>query len=214
MNTEELIGKAPLLSLRDRYTRIALLVCLAFFAVLAILMDWRTELLLSPASRIRVVDEFAAPVPGVRVVQQWGLSVLQNGEVRELTDLDGWAVFQPVTVPMSMLRRLHIRIQPSARGLGYENYGPARFRVFLPEDFTAGGNARTEKPFPSSAPSQLPNDHGMVIREFWQPPNRGFHHAEAFDPARVRRAPRAFVDVFFPPGSDTFELPIHRSARE
>ena len=210
MNTEELIGKARLLSSNDRHTRIALLVCLGLFAVLAVLADWRTELPLCPASRIRIVDESAAPVQGVRVVEQWGLSVLQNGEVRELTDLDGWAVFQPVTVPMSMLRRLHIKIQPSARGLGYENYGSARFRVFLPQGSSARGSPGPQTPFPTSAPFSLSNDQGMVIREFRHPANRVFNPIQASERPRARVVQTAFVDVFFPPGHNTFELRIRK----
>lgn len=209
MNTEKRIGKARLLSLNHRHMRIALLVCLGLFAVLAVLAGWRTELTLCPASRIRVVDESAAPVQAVRVVEQWGLSVLQHGEVRELTDRDGCAVFQPVTVPMSMLRRLHIKIQPSARGLGYENYVSARFRVFLPPGSTAQGGPGPERPFPTSAPAPLSNDHGIVLREFSQRPNRAFSPTQASGPG-PRGLQAAFVDVFFPSGSSTFELRIRR----
>ena len=76
------------------------------------------------------------PIPGVLVVHEWGLSVMQNGENQAITDTNGVVRFDPVAVEMSMLRRLLITVLPAARGLGCESYSSARCRVYLPEGST------------------------------------------------------------------------------
>src|ERR1700690_4359567 len=88
-----------------------ILVCLAFVAVV---LNRQTDYLLSPRYTLRIIDHARMPIPGVLVVHEWGLSVMQHGENQAITDTNGVVRFDPVAVDMSMLRRLLIKVQPAA----------------------------------------------------------------------------------------------------
>jgi hypothetical protein len=188
---------------------------LAFLTVLVVLSNWQTDFPLSPRYTLRITDNARIPIPGVLVVHEWGLSVMQNGENQAMTDTNGVVRFDPVAVEVSMLRCLLIKVQPAARGLGYENYNSARCRIYLPEgstvDLTEGG----WNPAFGSGSMMYTNVRGAFIRIIDRShrllAQAARHSGMGIPPLPPRNSPQGdHTDFFFTTGLNEFELQVRQ----
>lgn len=184
-----------------------------FLAGLA-LLNWQTNFCLSPRYTLRITDDSRLPIPGLVVVHEWGLSVMQHGEDKAATDTNGIVRFSPTTVRMSMLRRLSIRVLPSARGMGYENYNSSRFRVYIPRglatDLTDGEWSQAGK-----VSTMYTNSRGMFLRINDRSQRLLARAAQVPQfrsptPPPLNSPQADHLDLFFPAGVNDFELHLHR----
>ncbi len=198
---------------------VALTGILGFLFLLALAMRqpdyWNYEA--SPGYTLRIIDDAKQPLAGVRVVHAWGLDINNNGGDEAKTDSNGWVALKPVNVDIAvstrvkMLHLLHIHVQPSVRGLGWENYTTSRLSIFLPEGYAVdvdNGDWREYKAPPHS--NSFTNAAGFFIRgpfprlrangpDFLKP--RGKLQYDFQEP---------HTDLFFPHGFHEFELHVRK----
>jgi hypothetical protein len=106
---------------------------------IAILAFWPYQLVASPNSKLRVVDDSGHPLIGVRVVRGWSTSEEQHGENEAITDTSGVVSFQREAFSMSLLKRLTkplLIFVPASCGPGWEVYGHSEFRIYWPDGYT------------------------------------------------------------------------------
>ncbi len=97
------------------------------------------KLIASPVSTIRVVDDNAKPLAGIRISREWETSEGQKSEEHNFTDSNGQVTFERVEFRMSWLKRIAkplLIFEPSSCGSGWEVYGHAKFQIGRPEGYT------------------------------------------------------------------------------
>jgi hypothetical protein len=164
MNAEQTTTNPKRTGPRNRKTVLVLCGVLGGLAVFAVAVNWQTDCQLSPRYTLRITDPAKRPLANVRVVHEWGLSVLEHGENGAYTDSQGMVTFDPVALRMSLWRRLHIKLVPSAKGLGWENYSSARCRIYLPEGFGVNWTSGQWKPAFGAGSLMYTNASGVFVR--------------------------------------------------
>jgi hypothetical protein len=218
MSTDELNGglepgaNSPRRIGRKMWLVSGLLGCLT---VSVVLINCQTDFPLSPRYTLRITDNARMPKPGVLVVHEWGLSVMQNGENQAITDTNGVVRFDPVAVEMSMLRRLLIKVLPVARGLGYENYSSARCRIYLPEGSTVNLTEGGWNPAFGSGSMMYTNARGAFIRIIDRShrllAQAARHPGMGIPPLPPPNSPQGdHIDFFFATGLNEFELQVRQ----
>ena len=99
------------------------------------LQFWPFQLVASPDSRLRLVDERGNPLVGVKITREWSTSEEQKGENVGVTDSDGQVRFARVAFPMSRLKlltKMLLVLVPASCGPGWEVYGLSEFHIFWP----------------------------------------------------------------------------------
>jgi hypothetical protein len=182
-------------------------------AVLVVAFNWQTDYQLSPRYALRIIDEAKQLLRGVRVVHEWGLSVMENGENTACTDTNGMVTFDPVTVRMSLLHRLQIKLVPSAKGLGWENFSSARCRIYLPEGFTVNWANGQWKPAFGAGSMVYTNLSGIFVRNIDRS-RRLLAEVAKYPGLRTPALPPPsspqgdHLDLFFPRGLNDFEFQL------
>jgi hypothetical protein len=91
-------------------------VLIKLFLVVVILAFWPYRLIVSPHSRIRIVDDSGRPLTGVLVVRDWRSSENHQGQDESTTDASGVVSFPREVGYMSLLINLNLdyagRVQP------------------------------------------------------------------------------------------------------
>jgi hypothetical protein len=122
--------KAPL-----KYSLIALG---GLFACIVALALWPYQLVASPNSKIRVLDDSGRPLTGVRVVREWSTSEQHRGKDEAITDARGAVSFKREAFSMSLLKRITkplLIFVPATCGPGWEVYGHSEFRIYWPDGY-------------------------------------------------------------------------------
>jgi hypothetical protein len=60
-----------------------------FLTASGMLLNWRTNLPLSPHYTLRITDDSGLRIPGVSVVHEWGLSVMQHAAASSIEQPPG-----------------------------------------------------------------------------------------------------------------------------
>ena len=112
---------------------------IAVVTAIAVLALWPYQLVASPHSTLRVVDDKKQPVSGLRVIRAWDTSEGQKGQEEASTDTKGEVSFKRVAVSMSLLKRLTkplLIFVPASCGPGWEIYGHSEFHIYWPDGYT------------------------------------------------------------------------------
>ena len=157
------IGKRP-------FTRfwILLLILATGSGLLFAFNEWPYELVATPTSTIRVIDEHQLPISGLRVIREWETSEKSKGHDEAQTDVDGRVNFPRVGIRMNLIKRMTkpvLMFLPAACGPSAEINRLSRFELFLrPEirlHFDEGGWQRLRDSFQ--------NGDGICIRDRREP---------------------------------------------
>jgi hypothetical protein len=213
MNAEQMTTNPKGTDSRNPKTVLVLCGVLVGFAVFAVTANWQTDYLLSPRYTLRITGQAKRPLADVRVVHEWGLSVLEHGENAACTDSRGMVTFEPITVRMSLLHRLHIKLVPSAKGLGWENYSSARCRIYLPEGLTVNWANGEWKPAFGAGSMMYTNLNGVFIRNIDRShrllAEAARHPGLRTPPLPPPNSPQGdHLDLFFPRGLNNVELQL------
>ena len=112
---------------------------IAILTVSLVLALWPYQLVASPRSTVRVVNDRRQPVSGLRVVRSWNTSEGQKGQEEATTGSEGGVSFEKVAVSMNLLKRLTkplLIFVPASCGPGWEVYGHSEFDIYWPDGYT------------------------------------------------------------------------------
>jgi len=124
------------MKLKSKHCFVVLTALIILTTALAILPY---RLVASPKSTIRIVDEKARPLAGVRISREWETSEGQKSEDHNVTDNDGQVTFERVEFRMSRLKviaKTLLILVPASCGPSWEVYGSAKFQISRPEGYT------------------------------------------------------------------------------
>ncbi len=154
-------------------TKYFLLAVGAVTVVLVGLAIWPSELVASPRTTLRIIDQDAKPLVGVRVTRHWDTSERQKGEDQQVTDNSGQVAFARVAFAISHLQRITrplLIFVPVSCGPGWEIYGHAEFDIYWPDGYTLKFDDGAWR----KANATYENDDGIHIYDPLQAPDKSY----------------------------------------
>jgi hypothetical protein len=179
-----------------------------FFSLLIIvsLLSQTSSYRAADPCQIRVVDDKHQPVCGLRMIRTWGFSLEHYGTEERLTDLNGIANFDMLSVEISLLDRLELGWMPKLVRSWYPGQDSLPITVFLPANLSARFDSSDWRPVVPGDPSAVTNKFGVFVR-----------YARTYFPVnqstRIRiPLPQNSVGIGFPEKTHEVELQVSKNS--
>lgn len=194
-------------------SKLLLLVSVLCLCIIAFVLSRPCTYAVADACQVRITDLNHQPVQGLRVVRSWGFSLEHYGDQEGRTDSSGTVSFAPVSVEISMLKRLEMRWAPSFAFGWHPGRDSLPVTVYLPDDLAVRfdpGLWRQAIPGDSSA---YTNQSGVFVRYCGAHASANQNlSATVRTGSRITR-PNNYLGIGFPGGNQKVEFQVCENAR-